>query len=164
MKLCNKCLEAKSDSEFYPGRAKCKSCVLEEQVLYRDNKREYYRSYSRNWRLKNKELSRKYESERYKKRVKKMNDSLSEYFPERECRVCGYNRCFAAIDYHHLNPRVKSFSPKMFIHKMKNMSKISEKSLTTLRDELKKCIPLCSNCHREYHSGMIVLDHFVSES
>jgi len=60
-----------------------------------------------------------------------------------ECIVCGYNRCMRALHFHHINSFEKEFN-------------ISEKSSWyDIERELKKCILLCSNCHAEYHSGLI---------
>jgi 5-methylcytosine-specific restriction endonuclease McrA len=62
-----------------------------------------------------------------------------------ECVLCGYHRCDAALHFHHLNPHEKDYN-------------ISEKSnWYDIEKELKKCVLLCSNCHRETHSGLI--DH-----
>jgi hypothetical protein len=59
------------------------------------------------------------------------------------CCRCGYNKCTAALEFHHLDPSQKE-------------SKIigSTASLAKQREEAAKCILLCSNCHREeHHSG-----------
>lgn len=63
------------------------------------------------------------------------------------CAVCGYNRSSAAIDAHHLRDK------KYDIHKMT----AGNRSIAFLNKELEKCIPLCANCHREYHAGVIEL-------
>lgn len=60
-----------------------------------------------------------------------------------KCRICGYNRCPAAFDFHHIDPQGKDFN-------------ISE-ALTSwerILPEIEKCELLCSNCHREVHDGM----------
>jgi len=58
------------------------------------------------------------------------------------CSVCGYNKCFAALDYHHLDPSTKKF----------NISQMGYNCSERLfREELEKCICLCANCHRELH-------------
>lgn len=59
-----------------------------------------------------------------------------------KCRSCGYDRCPAALDFHHPNPREKEFV-------------ISGKLAWDLIErELNKCVLLCSNCHRETHDGL----------
>lgn len=57
------------------------------------------------------------------------------------CTCCGYDKCLAALDFHHTDPTAKSFTIRSFRNK-------TEKELM---EECKKCILLCSNCHRELH-------------
>lgn len=53
---------------------------------------------------------------------------------------CGYSKCIEALEFHHLDPTEKEFE-------------ISDRrSWEALTAELDKCILLCANCHREYHS------------
>jgi hypothetical protein len=61
-----------------------------------------------------------------------------------KCQICGYNKCFNALEFHHLNPNSKDFT-------------ISGKSLSfeKLKYEVDKCILVCSNCHSEIHAGLI---------
>lgn len=60
------------------------------------------------------------------------------------CKLCGYNKNITALDFHHLNPKEKNF--KLDIRML-----ASTKMLTLLK-EAKKCIVVCSNCHRELHN------------
>lgn len=53
------------------------------------------------------------------------------------CSWCGYNKCLAALDFHHINPKEKQSGS------VKNCSE------ETGMKELKKCILICANCHRE---------------
>lgn len=55
------------------------------------------------------------------------------------CSVCGYNKCQAALDFHHKDPEQKEFQ----------ISKYRKR--VTLLEELKKCEILCKNCHTEKH-------------
>lgn len=65
-----------------------------------------------------------------------------------KCQVCGYDRCIEALEFHHLLKNEKDFG-------------ISDKGYTRswdkVRDEIEKCILLCSNCHREVHLGLTKL-------
>ena len=60
------------------------------------------------------------------------------------CQKCGYNKCIAALEFHHLDPNEKDFN---LSHKGHTRSWEANKA------ELDKCILLCSNCHREIHNG-----------
>ena len=67
------------------------------------------------------------------------------------CAKCGYDKCFAAIDFHHIHPNTKTYNVgELFHHRAFN-----EKNKRILLEELKKCIPLCANCHRELHFGEV---------
>lgn len=60
-----------------------------------------------------------------------------------KCEVCGYEKCIKALEFHHLNPEEKDFT-------------ISGKSysLEKLKNEVDKCILVCSNCHSEIHEDL----------
>lgn len=60
-----------------------------------------------------------------------------------KCRICGYSKCLAALDFHHVETWLKDFT-------------ISDRmtSFEVIRSELDKCELLCANCHREVHDGM----------
>jgi transposase len=64
------------------------------------------------------------------------------------CCICGYDRCVAALEFHHLDPDSKrlGIAAGGLAH-----------SLETLRLEISKCVLLCSNCHAEVERGMIAL-------
>jgi transposase len=64
------------------------------------------------------------------------------------CCVCGYNRCIAALEFHHLVPADKRFS---LSHRG------VARSLDKARSEASKCMLLCANCHAEVGAGVIML-------
>lgn len=66
------------------------------------------------------------------------------------CKLCGYDRCQEAMDFHHIDPNEKEFSFSSV--------RASPKSLSSLINELKKCVLLCSRCHREVHAGMVKVE------
>lgn len=65
------------------------------------------------------------------------------------CKVCGYNKCIAALDFHHRNPKLKQNK------NLTNRSFSLKRNWKDLKQELDKCDLLCSNCHREIHSNDI---------
>jgi transposase len=65
-----------------------------------------------------------------------------------KCVCCGYNKCIAALELHHLDPRTKEYSSSGW----RCLSK--ERML----EEIKKCVLLCANCHREIHAGIRKLE------
>lgn len=78
---------------------------------------------------------------RWRKRTKrKMIEAMGG-----ECQLCGYSKCDASLDFHHINPTEKDFS----FGKMR----ANPKAINAIMTELRKCILLCANCHREVHEG-----------
>lgn len=61
-----------------------------------------------------------------------------------ECRLCGYDRCQAALQFHHLDPSTKSFALSL---------RGVTRSIDRLRAEAAKCVLLCANCHAEVEVG-----------
>lgn len=61
------------------------------------------------------------------------------------CAICGYNKCQSALEFHHIDKDQKEF----------NISSPHNFSLEKCLKELKKCILVCSNCHREIHAGLL---------
>lgn len=61
------------------------------------------------------------------------------------CVICGYNRCKAALAFHHFDPNQKE-------------DKIIRAGFTIkwdrIQKELDKCILLCVRCHAEVHAGL----------
>ena len=60
------------------------------------------------------------------------------------CEICGYDRCEAALEFHHLDPAEKSFDLSL---------RGVTRSLTSLRAEARKCALLCARCHAEVEAG-----------
>jgi 5-methylcytosine-specific restriction endonuclease McrA len=60
-----------------------------------------------------------------------------------KCEKCGYDRCIDALEFHHLDPTQKDFNIS---------SKGYTRSWERVKVELNKCMILCANCHREFHS------------
>ena len=71
---------------------------------------------------------------------KRTKEKLVEY-KGGKCVKCGYDKCIQALSFHHIDPKEKDFT-------------ISGKSWSyeRLKNEVDKCILVCSNCHIEIHS------------
>lgn len=58
------------------------------------------------------------------------------------CKNCGYDKKLSVLEFHHLDPSIKD-------------AELSKILLTSnedfIKNELDKCILLCSNCHKEEH-------------
>ena len=62
-----------------------------------------------------------------------------------KCCVCGYSKAISALEFHHLNPSQKEYQ----------LSSGNCRSIQEDLKEAKKCILVCSNCHKEIHQGLI---------
>lgn len=69
-----------------------------------------------------------------------------------KCISCGYNKYPGALEFHHLDPKEKDFSLSHV-----KLYKFTDK----IKEELDKCILLCSNCHREIHANLIKFDEKI---
>ena len=63
------------------------------------------------------------------------------------CSRCGYDKCLDALDFHHLDP-----SKKIKARNGSVTNLVRSVGIKIAIEEAKKCILLCSNCHREEHS------------
>lgn len=72
----------------------------------------------------------------------KAQSEFNKYKTGLGCSRCGYNRCGAALDFHHLDPSKKERRIQARDWKFNSPS---------LQAEIAKCILLCKNCHFEEH-------------
>ena len=98
-----------------------------------------------------KECVRKKERDKYSNRMSILNN----YKKGLKCAKCGENRYYL-LDFHHNDPNEKDYS----------ISDNPNAKMETILEEIKKCTPLCSNCHRQFHffnrENGILLDEYLS--
>ncbi len=70
---------------------------------------------------------------------------LDAHLASSGCILCGYSKCLRALDLHHVGPG------KEYVSQHFRDGKVSFDKMIA---ELKKCVVLCSNCHRETHAGL----------
>lgn len=102
-------------------QSRCKECHKKYSKKHYENNKKDY-------------LSR---AKRDRKKEKLKTKNLLELL-KIKCQICGEDHP-AVLDFHHKDPNDKDAN----ISKMNSRSKIIEES--------KKCIVLCSNCHRKLH-------------
>ena len=66
-----------------------------------------------------------------------------------QCRLCGYSRSQAALQFHHLDPAKKSFALSL---------RGVTRSFEEMRSEAAKCVLLCANCHAEVEGGLSTIE------
>ncbi len=63
-----------------------------------------------------------------------------------KCERCGYDKCVAALHFHHLDPATKLFG-------------IAQsgwgRSWTQIQREIEKCMLVCANCHAEIEHSWV---------
>lgn len=136
-KYCNRCKTEKNINEFNKNQLKkdglqiyCRPCA---QHYNNDN---YKNSPERRKKLRDRDKIEKQKSYQMIFRHKRLVG----------CIKCG-EREPVALDYHHLKPELKD----MVVSRMVCFSS------SRLKAEIRKCIVICSNCHRKLHAGLITL-------
>lgn len=67
-----------------------------------------------------------------------------------KCLLCGYNKCNASLDFHHIDPKEKDFAIG---------SDGNTRGWDVIQPELDKCVLLCRNCHGEVHAGVTKIEY-----
>jgi hypothetical protein len=139
MKLCPKCNTSKDTECFNKARKYkdglqiyCKECTRSQSKSY----------YSRNKDKHCKEIGR-----RRKQYIKFIKSKLDEI------RISGCCLCdekeIICLDFHHKDPTRKEAE----------IATLSRRgwSWKRIKNEIDKCVVVCSNCHRKIHAGLICL-------
>lgn len=105
---------------------RCKAC----QKVSRDK-----------WRAENPDKCKEYCKKAREKRYVEWVAYLSKFL-DLKCQRCGYDKTFAALDFHHVGEK-KFMIGKYFSYAC------SEENKKIVNEELEKCVILCANCHRE---------------
>ena len=132
-KVCSICKEVKDISLFYSDKrasdklqSSCKICHLKNQKAL---KKKYPQKVKDNYL-------------RVIEKKRNIKIELVELLGGKCCK-CGYDKSTYALDFHHKNPEEKDYSISLKMNKGVNID--------ILKEEAKKCILLCANCHRELH-------------
>jgi hypothetical protein len=155
MKTCSKCGLVKSDAEFYKDKSKsdglasaCKSCrnailweyrrshpdiVAARQEKFKREHPNYYAEWAKDNYHNNPGAK---ERIRFNKQTRMRELGLVK----ERCAKCGEQR-YHLLDYHHIDPNLKSFS----------LVEYNKHTREEIESEIKKCVVLCSNCHRDFH-------------
>ena len=94
--------------------------------------------YSKKWRKMHPILQKHYRDIHYKHQ-----QEIMQRLKINGCAICGYDKCSAALDFHHVNSEDKEFNISM------HSINYSDKRVV---EELNKCILICKNCHSEIHT------------
>ena len=100
---------------------------LAQQRHYQANKSVYIER-AKAGKIKSKKRNKKF-ADRYKKLCK--------------CGRCGYDKYARVLEFHHTNGEDKDVAVANMVQNCVGMEK--------LKAEIRKCVVLCANCHREEH-------------
>lgn len=107
---------------------------------YKKNK-EYYRKKHKEYNRLNKEKIIKHRKEVYEKNKK---DFLNTFKKGRVCERCGYSDHYEILQFHHRDRTSKKLT-------IGNLEPYQKNSSEIMKEEVKKCILLCPNCHFIQH-------------
>lgn len=68
-----------------------------------------------------------------------------------KCVFCGYSKCMRSLHFHHLDSTKKDLA----------IGSSRSHAWSKLKEELDKCILVCSNCHGEIHDNLIDVKNTV---
>lgn len=149
------------------GRARAKAYYwahreerLRKQKEYRDKNRDKIREKAREYNRAHAEQMKQYELEHPEQRKaingrhyqkhkldRQKNKAESIKYKGGKCEHCGIEydgKSGCIFDFHHIDPKLKDSEVSIIL----NSPTFSER----IREELDKCIMLCSNCHRIFHN------------
>ena len=86
----------------------------------------------------------KYHHNKSKTVINRLNKQSAIEYKGGKCSLCNYSKCLGALEFHHIDPKQKD----------PNYSSLKNRHFSFLKNELDKCILVCSNCHREIHAGL----------
>jgi len=141
-KLCYNCNKTRQVKFFAKNKSRkdgynsqCKDC----QKLYKDN-----------WYRNNKKHHMKISKCAERIRHAALKSEINHYKISCGCQNCSYNFSPAALDFHHIDDTFKEANISTMLKNSVSRTKIWQ--------EIKKCIVLCANCHREEHHGPFVYE------
>lgn len=114
---------------------------------YKDKEKQ--KAYQKAWSKQN------HEKDKRRGRVNKSKQERKDYCNKialnHGCLICGYKRCSQALEFHHMDSSLKTSEISTMVRYLASYEKIDA--------EIKKCVVLCSNCHRELHAKIIKLPY-----
>lgn len=136
-KLCYKCSTTKPLFDFNKSKSRkdgvqsiCRDCSKQaNNIGYRENP--------------NRSKSVKENRDKVRKFNKRF---ITKYKIMCGCKLCNETEV-ACLDFHHLDPSMKE----------DNLARMDTCSISKIKEEIRKCVVLCSNCHRKLHAGLINL-------
>lgn len=165
---CVECQRGYSKKYYkeHPEKFKPKDAEKYKQYQkgYRKKNREYFRSYMKeyykehpkthevqkgycaDWYRANKDKAKESSKNLYRKRRDEWCEILAGHGLKIKCSKCGFDKCVAALDFHHIDPSTKNIEFWTIFQRKPTPERIQQ-----VLEESEKCSVLCANCHRMEH-------------
>jgi hypothetical protein len=125
------------DSNIPIGQRECVECKqVKDLSLFYNYNAKYKNTFRNKYMTICKECAKNFS----KDRIQNFKKHCLEY-KGGKCSKCGYSKCSAALEFHHIDPSKKLFK----------LSDTRTRKWENVKEELDKCELLCSNCHKEAH-------------
>lgn len=128
-KTCSSCKQCKDVTEFGKNKQTKDGLKYICRVCERLSKKKHYDKNSEQYRARTAADKRK------------RAEKFAQWKQQCSCEVCHEDET-VCLDFHHLDPTEKDFEVS---------AAMCDYSWERLMEEVKKCIVLCSNCHRKVH-------------
>lgn len=132
--------------EYYKG----KNFTEIAKILLIDRKKvSEYLEYLGLYKINHPKASKQTNQERKKSMVKHVNNCRRKRrmllidYKGSKCQNCNYNNCISALHFHHIDPMKKDFTIGGRNYSFERM-----------KNEVDKCVLVCSNCHTEIHEEL----------
>jgi 5-methylcytosine-specific restriction endonuclease McrA len=140
-KFCSKSCSATYNNKAHPKRLMDGQCICGKKISKnRTYCEECFTLYRRTKHAKKDQYS-------HVKSIRIRNKLRAVALLGSKCSICGYDKTYRALEFHHINPKEKSFA----------VSANLNKAWKLIETELDKCVLLCANCHREVEAGITKL-------
>lgn len=126
----------------------CKQCGKELSIEMFEPGRRVCKQCRKQYRKQRRDKHPEIHNEQSKRAQQKKTEWL--YKLKTQCIICGEPEP-CCLDFHHIDPNEKDFT----IGKHRNRGK------DWLLNEIKKCVCVCSNCHRKIHAGKLSLNEYL---
>lgn len=95
--------------------------------------------------------TKEYKHRKHKEYIQKNRDFINLYKSHCRCLVCSEShiRC---LEFHHIDPTKKRWAVA---------DSVTHDSLKRLKEEIRKCVVLCANCHCKVHNNLIKLNDYL---
>jgi len=101
-KICSGCNKEKPVNEFYKHKHYKNGIYYLCKKCYKKDRKNFYQKY-REKILKQRKKYREENRKKINKEREKRRQWFFKYKLDKGCQICGYNKCAAAIEFHHLD-------------------------------------------------------------